>query len=84
MTNTRAYPESLVARLSETGKRLWQTSLPEYLMNSPDLNAALTYMKYWALNYNEIGKFGIECAVRLGPVGAIRMIINSPWLLTLL
>ncbi|PKN85508.1 MAG: hypothetical protein CVU51_08670, partial [Deltaproteobacteria bacterium HGW-Deltaproteobacteria-1] len=51
---------------------------------SPDLNAALTYMKYWALNYNEIGKFGIECAVRLGPAGAIRMIINSPWLLTLL
>jgi benzoyl-CoA reductase subunit B len=84
MTNTRAYPKSLVMRLSETGKRLWQTSLPEYLMNSPDLNAALTYMKYWALNYNEIGKFGIECAVRLGPVGAIRMIINSPWLLTLL
>ncbi|NLD79943.1 MAG: 2-hydroxyacyl-CoA dehydratase [Smithella sp.] len=84
MKNIPASIHAMIARLPEKGKRTWQSSLPEYLIHSPDLNAALTYMKYWMLNCKEIGKFGLECAVHLGPVGAIRLLIKNPWLLTLL
>ena len=51
---------SLIKKLPETGKRLWHDSLPEYLINSPDLEAALIYLKYWTLNYWRIAKFNIE------------------------
>lgn len=84
MANIGSYLTSLITKLPETAKRLWRTSLPEYLITAPDAGAALIYMRYWVLNYSEIGKFGIECATRLGPVGAIRLLIDNPWLLTLL
>lgn len=75
---------SLIKKLPETGKRLWHDSLPEYLINSPDLEAALIYLKYWTLNYWRIAKFNIEVPLKLGPVGTVRMLINNPWLFTLL
>ena len=84
MKNMRAYLSSLAAKMPDTAKRMWHDSLPEFLISSPDPGAALTYMKYWALNYYWIGRFGIECPARLGPVGAIKMLINNPWLFTLL
>ncbi len=84
MKDILAYLRSLTANLPETVMKLWQKSLPKYLISSPDMKSALIYMKYWALNYREIVKFGIESAIKLGPFGFIRMFIRNPWLLTLL
>ena len=79
-----SYLKTGAARLPGAGRRLWQDSLPEYLISSPDFGAMLTYMKYWALNWWEIAKFNIEVPAKLGPAGAVRMLLGNPWLLTLL
>lgn len=84
MQKIRTRLESLGASLAESGNRLWQNSLVEYLISSRDLGAALIYMKYWVLNYLQIGKFSVEVLLRLGPAGAIRMLVHSPWIFTLL
>lgn len=80
----RAYLASLMVKLPEAGKRVWQNSLLEYLISSRDPGAVLTYMKYWAQNYWFIGKYMIEMTVTLGPVRAIKVLVKNPWLFTLL
>ena len=84
LKNLLADLKSRAADLPEAGKRLWNDSLLEYLVSSKDPGAALIYMKYWFLNYREIVKFNLEVPVKLGPVGAIRMLVKNPWLFTLL
>ncbi len=84
MKNMRSYLKSLSVKLPDAAKRLWHGSLPEYLISSADLGAALIYMKYWALNCLTIGKYMIEMNLRLGPAGSIRTLIRNPWLFTLL
>ncbi len=84
LKNVRTYLTSLGLTLAKTGRRVWQNSLPEYLISSPDPGAALIYMKYWAINYYCILKFGLEFVVELGPARSIRTLIRNPWILTLL
>jgi len=84
LKNVRAYLTSLLGKLPETAKSLWQNSLAEYVISSRDSGAALTYLKYWCLNNYAIGKFLIRMTVTLGPVGAARTLIRNPWLFILL
>jgi benzoyl-CoA reductase/2-hydroxyglutaryl-CoA dehydratase subunit BcrC/BadD/HgdB len=79
-----AAARSLVAKLPEIVKRHWRSSLPEYLLRAPGLNAAFIYLKYWALNYFIIARFMVEMNRRLGPVGSLRTLVNNPWMFTLL
>ena len=76
--------KSLAANLAETGKKLWQDSLAEYLLHEKDPGAALIYLKYWALNYSRVVLFGVEAPFRLGPAGVVRMLVHNPWIFTLL
>ncbi|HQI80298.1 MAG TPA: 2-hydroxyacyl-CoA dehydratase family protein, partial [Deltaproteobacteria bacterium] len=82
--NLTATVRSLVAKLPETAMKHWRSSLPEYLLSAKDLNSALIYLKYWALNYFVIARFMAEMDLRLGPVGSLRTLVGNPWMFTLL
>ena len=76
--------KSLIVRLPEIMKGLWQDSLIKYLISVEAPADALTYMKYWIINNYQSIKFNIEINIKLGPVGAFRTLMKNPWMLTLL
>ncbi|MBN1365648.1 MAG: 2-hydroxyacyl-CoA dehydratase [Syntrophaceae bacterium] len=76
--------KALIIRLPEIIKGLWQDSLIKYLISVENPVDALTYMKYWIINYYQIGKLQMEMILKLGPAAPVRMFIRYPWMLTLL
>jgi len=76
--------KTLIARLPEITKDLWQDSLIKYLISVEEPVDCTNLYEILVLNYYQAGKLNIETIIRLGPAGPIKMLIRNPWILTLL
>ncbi|HEY9159518.1 MAG TPA: 2-hydroxyacyl-CoA dehydratase family protein [Desulfomonilia bacterium] len=76
--------KALIKILPGLIKGLMQNTLAGYLVNAANLRDASVYVKYWSLNWIFILRLGLMLLVKKGPLGLVRVILNSPWVLILL
>lgn len=71
-------------RLPHLTMDFFKNSIIGYLFEAKSFQDAFIYTKYWALIWGSIFKLVIKLLFKKGPIGAIRLLLQYPWILQFL
>jgi hypothetical protein len=79
-----AKAKHFVMRLPELAMEFFKNSIFGYFLEAKSFSDAYIYTKYWALIWSAIFKLVVKLLFKKGPVGAIRVLLQYPWILRFL